>query len=205
MPKKTDRRIERTRALLQGALNSMIVEKGYEATTVQDIIDRANVGRATFYAHFADKESLLVSRLADLRASLKHEQARSLAASGEAAEHVFGFSRAMLEHARNHWTLYQAMAGRKSGSIVLQRIQVMLTELVRDDLRALGFKVASAQQELVAQYVTGAFMGVMLWWLDRGVELSPQAIDDIFRQLVMEGLAAHMSKLVLPGSTAKRK
>ena len=54
--KKTlDRRVQRTRQLLQDALISMMIEKGYAATTVQDIIGRANVGRATFYAHFADK------------------------------------------------------------------------------------------------------------------------------------------------------
>ena len=54
--------MQRTRQLLQDALISMMIEKGYAATTVQDIIDRANVGRATFYAHFADKETLLHSR-----------------------------------------------------------------------------------------------------------------------------------------------
>src|SRR5881396_2641445 len=68
--KPPDRRVQRTRKLLQDALVSLMIEQGYEATTVQDIIDRANVGRATFYAHFADKETLLVSRLEDLRAML---------------------------------------------------------------------------------------------------------------------------------------
>src|SRR6266542_5467464 len=68
--KAPDRRVQRTRQLLQGALMSLIQEKGYEALTVQDILDRANAGRATFYAHFDDKEDLLVSRLDGLRASL---------------------------------------------------------------------------------------------------------------------------------------
>src|SRR6266576_3222431 len=54
-PKKLDRRVQRTRQLLQDALLAMVLEKGYDSTTVQDIIDRANVGRATFYAHFPDK------------------------------------------------------------------------------------------------------------------------------------------------------
>src|SRR5205809_7879580 len=70
----TDRRVQRTRQLLQDALISMMIAKGYETTTVQDILDRANVGRATFYAHFADKETLLNSRLADLRSFLGARQ-----------------------------------------------------------------------------------------------------------------------------------
>src|SRR5881296_2453910 len=60
------------------ALVSMMIEKGYDGTTVQDIVDRANVGRATFYAHFADKETLLVSRLEDLRAMLAQQQQQAL-------------------------------------------------------------------------------------------------------------------------------
>src|SRR6266498_3288418 len=61
--KKLDRRVQRTRQLLQDALIAMVIEKGYDATTVHDIIDRTNVGRATFYAHFPDKQTLLTSRL----------------------------------------------------------------------------------------------------------------------------------------------
>jgi len=52
--KKSDRRIGRTRRLMHEALMALIVEKGYEAVTVQDILDRADVGRSTFYAHYRD-------------------------------------------------------------------------------------------------------------------------------------------------------
>ena len=64
--KAPDRRVLRTQQLLQTALISLIQEKGFEALSVQDIIDRANVGRATFYAHFDNKEDLLVSGSRDL-------------------------------------------------------------------------------------------------------------------------------------------
>jgi AcrR family transcriptional regulator len=58
---QVDRRVQRTRALLRDALMSLIAEKGYRAITVQNIIDRANLGRSTFYAHYQDKEDLLLS------------------------------------------------------------------------------------------------------------------------------------------------
>src|SRR6266516_4765255 len=99
----TDRRVQRTRQLLQDALISMMIEQGYEATTVQDIIDRANVGRATFYAHFADKETLLTSRLEDLRNFLGERQRQ--------APGGLHFSLAMLEHARSHLPVWPAFVG----------------------------------------------------------------------------------------------
>ena len=68
--KAIDRRIQRTQQMLREALMSLIQQKGFESLSVQDIIDRANVGRATFYAHFDSKEDLLASGIEGLRASL---------------------------------------------------------------------------------------------------------------------------------------
>ena len=58
-----DRRVQKTRKLLQEALMELVAEKGYEAVTIREILDKANVGRSTFYAHFQDKDQLLHSIL----------------------------------------------------------------------------------------------------------------------------------------------
>ena len=58
---KTDRRVQRTRELLQKALIELISERGYDAITIQDIVDRANVGRTTFYLHYNSKDELFMS------------------------------------------------------------------------------------------------------------------------------------------------
>jgi AcrR family transcriptional regulator len=179
--KTTDRRIQRTRRLLQDALIAMMIEKGYEATTVQDIIDRANVGRATFYAHFADKETLLTSRLEDLRALLADRQRN--------ATERFGFSLAMLEHAQSHSTLYTAIVRRQSGAFVLQRIHRMIAALADLELKAVAFKGAPDQRSLAVEYIAGAFMAVLTWWLDRGATIPPEEVDSVFRRLLMRGLA----------------
>jgi AcrR family transcriptional regulator len=190
MVKRTpDRRVQRTRALLQDALLTMMIEKGYEATTVQDIIDRANVGRATFYAHFADKETLLSSRLEDLRDLLSQEQRRVLATPGGLAERGLGFSLAMLEHARDHLALYRTILGRESGELVTQRIHRMMADLVDADLKAIGFRSGADPRALVVEYIAGAFMAVLTWWLAQGAKLPPREVDGIFRRLVMRGLS----------------
>ena len=178
---RPDRRVQRTRQLLQDALIALVIEKGYEATTVQDIIDRANVGRATFYAHFADKETLLASRLEDLRTLLL--ESRRTASS-------LGYSLAMLEHAYGHRPLYAAILGRASGAFVLRRIHRMIADLAGLDLKAAGKKLAPDQRLLAAEYIAGAFMAVLTWWLDHGAALTPQEVDGIFRRLVTGGLAA---------------
>src|SRR5215471_7724311 len=74
-----DRRIQRTRDVLHQALISLMIEKGYEVITVQDIIDRANVGRSTFYAHYVGKQDLLLSGLKNLSKNLLAHQRAALA------------------------------------------------------------------------------------------------------------------------------
>ena len=97
--KKLDRRVQRTRQLLQDALIAMVIEKGYDAVTIQDIIDRANVGRATFYAHFADKQTLLTSRLEDLRGLLTERRRQAPGAADDRGERkARGRANAMAEH-----------------------------------------------------------------------------------------------------------
>src|SRR5215510_15281228 len=99
--KKEDRRVQRTQQLLRDALIELIIEKGYEEVTVQDIIDRANVGRSTFYSHFMDKQQLLLSRLKQLRESLAQFQQSGVVtgAKGSGEERPLNFSLAMFQHA----------------------------------------------------------------------------------------------------------
>jgi hypothetical protein len=80
-----DRRVARTRAMLQKAHISLILEKGYEAITVEDICEVANVGRSTFYAHYTSKDDLRRSGLENLRRLLVDRQKDALAMPGDQA------------------------------------------------------------------------------------------------------------------------
>lgn len=197
--KSTDRRVQRTRRLLQDALLAMIVEKGYEHTTVQDVIDRADVGRSTFYAHFADKETLLSSTLSDLRLALRQRQRDALGARGEPGERGLAFGLPMLEHAREHLPLYRAIVGRQSGAYVLRRVHATIAELVDTDLDTLGFRGTPERRALAVQYVTGAFVSVLGWWLDQDARLPCPEVDGIFRRLAMQGLSAELEAGRDPG------
>ncbi len=182
--KTVDRRVQRTRRLLQDALVATVIEKGYEAATVQDIIDRADVGRATFYAHFADKQTLLTSRLEDLRGLLLAQQRQS--------PDSLGFSLAMLEHARSNLAMYRAIVGHESGAFIIQRIHRTIADLAANDVNALAAKASPQRRQLAVEFVAGAFMAVLTWWLDQGAALAPAEVDAIFRRLVLEGLAKEL-------------
>lgn len=94
--------------MLQHALTSLILKKGYEAITIQDICDEANVGRSTFYAHYTSKDDLKRSGFEHLRKELLDRQREAQAAPGEIKDRSLGFSLTMFEHARDHIDLYRA-------------------------------------------------------------------------------------------------
>jgi AcrR family transcriptional regulator len=185
-----DRRVARTRATLQHALNSLILKKGYEAITIKDICDAANVGRSTFYAHYKSKDDLKRSGLEPLRRLLVDRQRDARATRRDIRDQSFGFSLAMFEHALGHRDHYRALVGGRGGTVSLGTIRQILCDLVRNELAATVDKDSAdvIPRELVVQYVVGAFMSVMTWWLDGGARLPPQRIDAMFRRLATGGI-----------------
>jgi AcrR family transcriptional regulator len=185
-----DRRIQRTRDLLHQALISLMIEKGYEVITVQDIIDRANVGRSTFYAHYVGKQDLLLSGLKNLSKHMLAHQRAALAKEGSFREKGFGFSLAFFEHVHSHRDVYHAMVGRQSGAVILGELRSLLADLVRSDLKTLPPHERSSDlpRNVVIQFVVGALMSVITWWLDERSKLSPAEANAIFRRLTLPAI-----------------
>lgn len=191
MPHKMkDRRVERTRNMLFDALLGLMIEKGYEAITVQDIIDRANVGRSTFYSHFLDKEDLLVGNIVQLRESLKKQMVmRSM--EEEHGKYRIGFSLAMLQHVQNHQRLYTAIAGKQSGARVMHHMQRMLSDLVTDEITTYLSKSGPLRipHDVAAEFVANTFMTLFTWWMDQKMPCSAEEIDRMFHKLVFSGIS----------------
>jgi AcrR family transcriptional regulator len=190
--KKPDRRVERSQQLLRSALVSLIQEKGFEALTVQEIIDRANVGRATFYAHFDNKEDLLISGFDELRASLQARQREALARVSAGDERLLAFSYEVFAHVNEYREVSRAMVGRQSGAAVQRVLHKLLVDLVRDDVKAAVRRGADSRmpREALAQFIAGALFGLLMWWLEEKRPLSPNAMNDIFRRLAIPAIAA---------------
>jgi len=191
--KKEDRRVHRTQQLLRDALIELIIEKGYEEVTVQDIIDRANVGRSTFYSHFMDKQQLLLSGLKQLRESLaQHQQSgKATGAKGGGEERLLNFSLAMFQHAESNYRLYQAMVGKQSGAFVLRHMQRMIADLAREELEAIAQRASpKIPPNVIAQYAASSLMGLLIWWADLKMPRPAEEMNRMFRALTLPGINA---------------
>ncbi len=196
MARKVDRRVQRTRNLLREALLSLIREKGFEALSVQEIIDRADVGRATFYAHFDNKEDLLLSGLDGLRASLKELQSQALARGGGVDERLFAFSHELFAHANGHRDVFRAMVGEQSGALIQRVFHKMLVDLVRDDVKAMASSDSgSMPAETVVQFVGGGLFGLLMWWLEARMRPSVEAVNALFRRLAIPAVRATLGRV----------
>lgn len=186
--KLPDRRVQRTRQLLQEALVALILEKGYEALTVQDVLDRANVGRSTFYAHFRDKEELLLSEFDVLWTQFE----RHLAAHVAVDDFIGGVSTVMFDHAQNYQRVYRALVGQQSGQVMQTHLQRYLTALMRHHLQGQwGAEAAVAVPlDVLVQHLVSSLMGLLIWWLDRDLPYSAAQMGQMYRQLTQPSLKA---------------
>ena len=185
-----DRRVARTVAALHRALNSLIMQKPYEAISIGDICKVAGVGRSTFYAHYTSKDDLKRRGFEPLRGLLRDCQREALGTPPEARRRSFAFSLAMFEHARDHRDHYRALVGGRGGTVSLGTIRKILSDLVRDELATAGSKdfTDTTARNVAIEFVVGAFMAVMTWWLDNGAKLPPERIDAVFRRLALNGI-----------------
>ena len=190
-PPTMDRRVVRTRQHLQAALNALILKQNYETISVEDICRAANIGRSTFYSHFVNKDDLKRSGLNILQSQLRDRQKQALSNPHEHQQKTLSFSLVMFEHARDHLDHYRAQVGNHGGSVALSSIREMLGKLVRKELAEKGKAIYSSNmpRELVVQYVVGAFLSVLTWWLDGGAKLPPDEIDTMFQRLIVAGIA----------------
>lgn len=169
-----DRRVLRTRNALYDALVALIRERGYPAITVQDILERADVGRSTFYAHFTSKDDLLANSLERL-GHLLHEAGGAEAPSGSG-----GWSLTLFAHVDQYREIYVALSGIAAGDTLRAAVRRVLAEFVRPRLDL----HKDVPTEVAVAHVTGTFMTVAEWWLIRRPRHTPEEADRLFRQLL---------------------
>lgn len=181
-----DRRVVRTREALRGALIELILEKGYDAIAVNDVVTRANVARSTFYAHHGSKESVLLDSISMLREFLAKAQQEAREASAGRLDPL-GFTTAFFSHADGHRDLYRALMGDGGGAVLIKAFRQMFDRLIRRgliDAAESGLKVSAVPVEAVTRFTTDALMATLAWWVEAKPRLSPEEGNRIFRQLI---------------------
>lgn len=167
----------------------LIVEKGYEDISIQEIADRANVARPTFYQHFRDKDDLLFQSMSEIYASLQ-------ASIGPIPDdYLFAADGAIqdssdFDHVASLAAFYKVMLGKKGSPAFLVDIRRYLAEF------SVGTAVHILQEQgrrmrlpadLIAHFTAGAELGVMAWWLENGQPYSPKEMSRMVFQLTMLG------------------
>lgn len=183
---KSDRRSRRSRRLIVDALLALMLEKRFERITVQEIIERADVGRSTFYAQFRNKEDVLQSELAQVFGQLHGQHLASVA---DPADRLLP-SLELFRHVRETQPLYPALVRGLTLDSHLQAVQRSLRDIVARQLPLTEeLRDGSVPPELVAEYLVGAFLTLTHWWLEHGPAYSPEQMDAIFQTLVMPGIS----------------
>lgn len=171
-----DRRVERTKRLLREALHDLLRERSYDQITVQHILDRADVGRSTFYAHFRNKDQLLLGELG------RGIGARPLP--------LGAFD--LFTHLAENYSLYRTLAGTEGLPPVLARLERSILEAWRQRLadEPRGGGQPAVAPDVAARFFTGALMEVTIWWLEAGMPYPPERMTEMLERLVGGSLAA---------------
>ena len=183
--KKTDARVQRTRDALGDALITLMQEKPFDTITVQDVLDRAHVSRSTFYAHYSDKDDLLMSDAEEFFEALS----MALSQLGDKSDRVFPV-REFFAHLSDVQPFFKALvkSGKYQENMQLARghfargIERRLGELPR------GKTIPANQLPAIAIAHAGALLSLLSWWLDRGMRESPAEMDELFHRMVWNGV-----------------
>jgi len=186
-PEKNDRRINRTRGTLFNALSELMIEKRYDEITVQDIIDRANVGRSTFYAHFQDKEDLAVSNLINILDSL----AAAMDQNNPNAQNFLP-GPGLFEHIREHFPMFKAMTSGHGLELFFQKGQEYWSERTAARLQSMlpAGKEPKVPIPVLAHYVSGMFVNLLKWWIDNKMPYTSERMTEIVEILIMPSIEA---------------
>lgn len=172
----TDPRVQHTRRSLHEALIGLVREKDYDRIAVREILDRAHVGRSTFYAHFGGKDELLMDGIERIAARLGPR------------DDVTSFSLSVFEHHDRH-----RRTGRmspKTRALLHRRLRGVIATRVRDDARSAARRDAAQRlpADLLAPFVASTFVVVLDWWLDTRSPLTPREVNDVFHALIAPAL-----------------
>jgi AcrR family transcriptional regulator len=188
---KIDRRSQRTYHLVSSAFAELLREKPYDEILVQDILDRAGIGRTTFYAHYFGKEDVLDSMTEQMLSMFTHQIAQTparqrIVPSLELFEHIYQsphphFRALMRGHASEH--LWEAL-------------QTALSRAIEPALSTLCAERRSPPIPLpvVSEYLAGAFLTLLKWWLSADMPYPPEQMESIFQQLALPGVWAMLKE-----------
>lgn len=178
---KIDRRVHRTRILLQKALVELISERGYDMTTIQDISQRANVGRTTFYLHYKGKDELFIechkAIVNEFYSGLFYSLTRQELLSSKAPQGMIEAYRHLQEGRAHLSPIFQSKES-------LRQIHKWNAQEIETNLRARFDETDTLIPfEILANYLAGAQIALVQWWLEKRRSFTPENLAQAFHSL----------------------
>jgi len=183
--RKPDKRVRRTHERLGSALIELIQEKPIDDVTVQEVLDRASVGRSTFYLHFRDKNDLLLSELEKFlemmstALSIRKEESRRVVPVAE-----------LFAHIGKQKKIYRALADSGRLNDFFDLAQGYFSRGIEQRLRESKRLPKLPQRELAVRAfaLAGSLLSLLRWWLNRGAKEPPGEMDELFHRIAWNGL-----------------
>ena len=182
-----DRRQQKTRAAIFQAFSRLLEKKRFENITVQEIIDCANIGRSTFYAHFETKDDLLKELCEELfshivASAMDCTHTHGLYSEGNAPESVFCH---LLQHLAENDNQILQLLSCESNEIFLRYFKDSLNELIHTQVvdRA-PRKRKDLPEDFLVNHISGSFVEMVLWWLKDRERHAPEELDRYFRSVI---------------------
>jgi AcrR family transcriptional regulator len=185
--KKFDRRSNRTQQSLRKAIKEIILEKHYDEITVQNIIDRADVGRSTFYAHYRDKEDLFRGDWERFLGFLiQHIDFEKIGKGG------FVPIKMLFQHLIDFHPFYRVIVKSRKSERLFRIGQNHLAKAIERKLTLLpgNEQPAFVPIPIMANYLANEIFTLLLWWLEQNMPYTPERMDEIFHQLITPGFRA---------------
>jgi AcrR family transcriptional regulator len=203
--KRLDPRVVRTRQMLREALIALILHKGYDAISVQDITDQAGLRRATFYLHYRDKEELLFTILRgtfdDLVSQLEALPHSILTLEAARAIHLTIF-----RHAQQNADLYRTILSGQGTMVIVRYVREYLIARIRERFVAeLPEADLPVPVEVLANYMASIMLNMTTWWLEKGMPYAPERMAELCTHLTLDGALGALKKQPSsdPGETAQ--
>jgi AcrR family transcriptional regulator len=178
-----ERRKRRTHTDLKQAAFELVLEKGYDAVTIQDIVDRADYGRGTFYIHFDGKEGVVWEIIMD-GLQEANQQGDQRFKEGKHPPGYLGYL-ITFEHAHKNQDLYRLMMGSQGSALLSHRVAQVLAGQIEASIRAGEYNPSPGiPADVIAQTIVGALVHLVLWWLDTPNGYTPKQMADMLWKVV---------------------
>lgn len=174
-----DRRVKRTQNLLSKALIDLTLEKGYETVTIRDITDRADIGYATFFRHYPDKDALLqvvlVAVLGELTELIMPPQ--SIADYEKVGTLLF-------RYVDEHEKIIRVLLSSHGSTNILSHAIKHGTQKVLADNKPLT--ASPIPPDVAAYHLVASSISLIQWWLDQNKPHLPEKMGIIYKELIAQ-------------------